>query len=110
MLSLYCREIALATGSSDKSIKIWDLNTSACLLTLMGHADIIMALTVLENSNLVSGSYDHTIKVWDVEKVGVKLRGLGHLYSVNALVVLPKNILVSGSEDEKILSYGICIK
>ncbi len=29
----------LVSGSSDKTLKVWDLNTYECILTLNGHTD-----------------------------------------------------------------------
>jgi WD40 repeat protein len=56
----------LASGSKDKTIKIWNVTKSAVLNTLTSHSDSINALTVVNNRYLASGSLDKTIKLWDL--------------------------------------------
>ena len=65
----------LASGSDDKSIKIWNFESGSCLLTLNGHRDFVTALHFLGNNKLASGSKDTTIKIWDIES-GACLRTL----------------------------------
>ena len=61
----------LASGSEDRTIKIWELATSACVATLEGHQGGVLSLAVLEGERLASGSYDRTIKIWDSALPGV---------------------------------------
>lgn len=57
----------LASSSSDRTIKIWDLE-GACLKILRGHNNWIWDLTFNWNGTLLaSASYDQSIKVWDLE-------------------------------------------
>ncbi|KAF9933169.1 hypothetical protein FBU30_006335 [Linnemannia zychae] len=78
----------LITGSWDKTIRIWDTESKACLAVLKGHTDFVKALAVrtvlIDNSDncdngekgsgkhiaheLFSASYDGTILHWDLEK------------------------------------------
>ena len=53
----------LISGSVDKAIKIWDLESGKELRTLDGKAGI-SCLTV-KDGMLISGSLDKTIKIWD---------------------------------------------
>ena len=55
----------LASGSFDKTIKIWDTNTGKEIRTLKGHTNSVYCLVVLPNGQLASGSRDQTIKIWD---------------------------------------------
>ena len=58
----------LASGSNDKTIKIWDLNHNYKLIkTLEGHSDSVWSLALLPDGNLVSGSIDQTIRIWDIK-------------------------------------------
>ena len=56
----------LASGSTDRTIKIWEVSSGACTATLVGHVDAVEALVGLEGGRLASGAYDGTIKVWEV--------------------------------------------
>ena len=63
----------LVSSSEDKTIRLWDVNTGQCLLTLHGHQSGVscMVLTSCGNTNtntnnsnmLVTGSRDRTLKV-----------------------------------------------
>ena len=57
----------LASGSSDESIKIWNIDTGECIRTLTGHTNSVYSLQLLANNKLASGSSDATIKIWNVD-------------------------------------------
>jgi WD40 repeat protein len=57
----------LATGSADRTIKIWDIETGQILQTLTGHLDRVLSVSYSPDGKLlVSGSSDETIKLWDL--------------------------------------------
>ncbi len=54
------------TGSSDDSVKIWDLENGRWLATHLGHTNCVYTVAVTPNGKrAVSGSSDKTLKVWD---------------------------------------------
>ena len=55
----------IVSGSWDKTIKIWDLNSGECLKTLRGHECCVLSIAI-KNDKIVSGSDDKTIKIWDL--------------------------------------------
>ncbi|KAI8088765.1 WD40-repeat-containing domain protein [Halteromyces radiatus] len=61
---------ALASGTTDGKIRMWDLRTGQPHRTLPGHKGITLsgAITALQfdEVHLVSGSVDKTIRVWDL--------------------------------------------
>ena len=58
----------LASGSADKTIKIWNVNEGNLITTLNGHKGSGCSLALLDNGFLASsgGIDDKTIKIWDV--------------------------------------------
>ena len=64
---MYCLieliKVDLVSGSLDKTIKIWNIETRACIQTLTDHTDWVYDLLELKNGNIVSGSRDGTIKI-----------------------------------------------
>jgi len=56
----------LVSGSADKTIKVWDLNTGLVKKNLTGNLNPITALIALSNDFVVSGSCNEPIKIWDL--------------------------------------------
>jgi WD40 repeat protein len=57
----------LASGSWDKTIKIWEVATGKELRTLTGHSQTVFSVVYSPDGRyLASGSADKTIKIWRV--------------------------------------------
>ena len=82
----------MASGSCDKSIKIWNADTfGECLNTLIGHSEYVTSLQLLANNKLASGSCDKSIKIWNID-TSVCIRTLnGHLSEVTSLQQIGSN-------------------
>ena len=58
----------LASGSDDKTIKLWNVESQTEIATLMGHSSSIYSVAFNNTGTiLASGSNDITIKLWNVE-------------------------------------------
>jgi WD40 repeat protein len=58
---------SLASGSEDKTVKIWNTKTGKCDSTLNGHSSFVMSVAWnKDGTKLASGSYDNTVRIWSV--------------------------------------------
>ncbi|MCE2668650.1 MAG: WD40 repeat domain-containing protein [Microcystis sp. 49638_E5] len=100
----------LVSGSDDKTIKLWNVETGQKLHTFEGHGGPVYSVNFSpdEGKTLVSGSDDKTIKLWNVE-TGQEIRTLkehgGTVYSVNFSP--DGKTLVSGSDDKTIKLWNV---
>ncbi len=97
------------SGSSDNTLKVWDLETGVEVRTLQGHTGYVYAVTVTPDSRFaISGSSDNTLKVWDLE-TGVEVRTLqGHTYWIRSVTVTPDSrFAISGSSDNTLKVWDL---
>jgi len=58
----------VATGSFDKTCKLWNAETGQCYFTYRGHTSEIVCLSFNPQSTIIAtGSMDATTKLWDVQ-------------------------------------------
>ncbi|KAH0534090.1 hypothetical protein FGG08_007309 [Glutinoglossum americanum] len=56
----------LASGSADKTIRLWDPATGVPQATLKGHSSLVITVTFSPDGKLLaSGSGDNTVRLWD---------------------------------------------
>ena len=79
-------ERTIISGSADKTIRMWDIETGQCLRTFSGHTNWVNSVALFsDNSKMVYGSHDKTIKLWDIETGQCQRTFSGHtkwIYSV----------------------------
>ncbi|EJD02082.1 WD40 repeat-like protein [Fomitiporia mediterranea MF3/22] len=87
----------LITGSYDRTVRVWNLETGTQIRCLRGHSRAVRALQ-FDEAKLITGSMDNTIRVWNWRS-GKCIRVLeGHTEGVVCLN-FDSNILASGSVD-----------
>ncbi|NMG09267.1 serine/threonine-protein kinase [Brasilonema sp. UFV-L1] len=99
----------LASGSDDKTIKLWNFKSRKEIRTLNGHKDIIYSLAISsDGQTLVSGSKDNTVKVWNL-KTGQEIRTLkGHSSLINSVAISSDGLkIASGSYDSTIKIWNL---
>ena len=97
------------SGSKDKTLRVWDLESGKCLNTLEGHNQLITCVSMsLDGRRVVSGSFDKTLRVWDFES-GKCLSILeGHQDKVQCVSLTPDGRrAVSGSCDNSVQLWDL---
>ncbi|TFK42875.1 quinon protein alcohol dehydrogenase-like superfamily [Crucibulum laeve] len=95
----------LITGSYDRTVRVWNLETGVEIHCLKGHTRAVRALQ-FDEVKLITGSMDNTIKVWDW-RGGRCIRTLtGHTEGVVCLN-FDENVLASGSVDSTIKVWNL---
>ena len=58
----------LFSGSNDKSIKIWDVDSGQPIQTIAAHSSGVTDIALSpDNQRLASSSHDRTVKIWDLD-------------------------------------------
>jgi len=58
----------LASGSSDRTVKLWDCQTGQCLFTFVGHTGAVISVAFSPDGRTIASCSGHsTIKLWDIE-------------------------------------------
>jgi WD40 repeat protein len=106
----------LASGSLDRTIKLWNPETYQCRLTLQDHQSWIWDVAFHPNSKtLASTSYDRTVKLWDL-KTGHCTHTLeGHLGSALSVTFSPDGQWLASGGYEQMLKLwnpesGECVR
>ena len=103
----------IVTGSSDKTLKIWDpINLKEnSIANLKGHKGCIYSIAQIEKNKIISGSEDATMKIWDIEKNKMQCIATyndPNESKINSLTVLNQsNFVITGNDDNLIKIWNI---
>lgn len=106
----------ILSGASFGDIRIWDIESGACLKIFKGPAAKVKSIVLLSDVQwLVSGSSDGIIRIWDIENEECLKTFNGHADGIRSLAFIPDGrLLASGSSDGDIriwdIENGNCVK
>ena len=107
------RAPVLASGSWDRTITIWQTETSTPIAGLTGHESGVNSVAFSsDGATLASGSSDKTIRVWNLATRAEIGRLIGHEKGVRS-VAFPasdKDILASGSDDGTVILWDLATR
>ncbi len=91
-------ERTLASGSTDGSVKLWDVDGGAVLSSSMQASSILCMAYASDGGLLASGSLDGTVRLWD-PKLGTLVEDVPHSGPVSALAWSMDGHLLATGDD-----------
>ncbi|EDQ99583.1 ectomycorrhiza-induced ankyrin-domain/NACHT-domain containing protein [Laccaria bicolor S238N-H82] len=99
----------VVSGSSDRTVRIWNVMTGGVEAELKGHTDQVNSVAFSQDgSRVVSGSHDETVRIWNVMTGEVEAELKGHTDQVNSVAFLQDGSrVVSGSDDKMVRIWNV---
>ena len=94
----------LVSGSADRTVKLWNLDTLDTVRRYRGHSDFVTSVAIANGgTTYASGGLDGSIRLWSPNSSRAQRRLYGHRGRVGALSFSPAgDTLVSAGEDGQI--------
>ncbi|MBI3861576.1 MAG: HEAT repeat domain-containing protein [Planctomycetia bacterium] len=98
----------IATGSEDRTVKLWETETGELRRTLRGHTELVRSVVFTHDGELLlTGGFDNTIRVWNAES-GEAVATLSDEVPVYLLGVLGDDrTVISASQDARLRVWNI---
>ena len=109
----------LASGSGDRTIKIWNIEDRSIMSTLSGHTKGVSALCSVNNEELVSGSWGNFLIIWSKSTPGSSIYShrqtlRGHTSSIQGIIRMNNIEMISGERKGDLrmwdINQGVCIR
>ena len=98
-----------ASGSQDKTIRLWDVETGTIRRTLPAQKHKVLCVAFSPDGKVLAASHDDTIiHLWDMQTYTVRRTLKGHTDDVRSVAFSPDGkTLVSGSQDGTLLLWEL---
>ena len=96
------------TGSSDNTVKLWDIQPGKLVQLFNGHSDSVNCITISKNDNyILSGSEDKRVIVWN-RSTGIKFKTYeGHTEGVTDVAVSSDDsFVITASYDKTVKIFN----
>ena len=97
----------IVSGSDDKTVRLWDIETGKEIRRLQGHTDDVNSVAIsADGQTIVSGSSDGEIKIWDFKKSNL----IASLIAFNDgewVTYTPGNYYISSPRGDKYISFRV---
>ncbi|MCC2276014.1 trypsin-like peptidase domain-containing protein [Streptomyces sp. ET3-23] len=99
----------LATGSIDRTVRLWDVASGKPLATLKGHTGMVRSVAFSPfGRTLATGGADRTVRLWDVATGTTRATLAGHSGPVQSLAFSPDGrTLASGGADRTVRLWDV---
>jgi WD40 repeat protein len=98
----------LISGSSDKTIKVWDISTQKCIISIKCHRKMVSSVSYVpyHDSLIASASYDGRLRIFDLRLPKTLILSLNHKSPIEVFKFSKcgKNLATLGGQDLKIWS------
>lgn len=99
----------LVTGSTDKTVTLWDVNSGREIARTQAQSDCVRSVAIFpDNRRALSAGDDKMVRVWDLAKGRQLLRMEGHQATIYGLDVARNGrIALSGSYDKTVRLWDV---
>lgn len=92
----------LASGSSDNTVKLWNLSTGEEICSFKGHLERVDSVTFsLDGKTLATGSSDNTVKLWNLRTQQEICTITGNISRVFPIIISPDRKTPNGKNADK---------
>lgn len=94
---------SVVTGSADKTVIVWNKNTSSIVHTLTGHTDCVRDAVAISEDTFLTAANDATVRHWNAmtgDCIGEFSAHDNYIYSISASI--GGNVVVTSSEDRTV--------
>lgn len=100
----------LVSTSRDGTIKVWDIETGYCVLTMVGHDGWVRQASVLDEETIATAGQDKTVRLWSLSSGENTGTLCGHENVVECVAFAQKDgrpVVLSGSRDKTIRVWSL---